>query len=279
MLQTLQLQQQTQQLQTENVHNSSVKLPKIEIMSFNGDKQRFHEFWDQFECTIHKNTKLSNVEKFTYLKGKLYGAAQSAISGLTLTNDNYNVALSILDERFGDKQDAVDSHYTELINLPTVANRTVELRTLYDKIERNFRSLEALGQNVDQAIFISMVTSKLPRDVMMQLEIQKGTGTKWSVGRLREMLKAHIQAREAAESHTKPDKPSEPKPTTQFTTQKFKPQPANQFKPRYSAEALVTTTQDHRSRYEPKRLCVYCQGSHWSDQCATYKTVEERKQK
>jgi hypothetical protein len=46
------------------------------------------------------NTKLSNIKKFSYLKGKLHGQAQSAISGLTLSNENYDVAVDILKERF-----------------------------------------------------------------------------------------------------------------------------------------------------------------------------------
>ena len=77
-----------------------VQLPKLEIMSYNGDKQKFKEFWDQFEYTVHMNTKLSNIKKFSYLKGKLHGQAQSAISGLTLSNENYDVAVDILKERF-----------------------------------------------------------------------------------------------------------------------------------------------------------------------------------
>ena len=97
------------------------------------------EFWDQFECTVHRNTKLSDIEKFSYLKGKLYGQAQSAISGLTLSNENYDVAVDILKERFGDIQTAVNTHYVELINLPQVTNRTTDLRMIYDKIEQNLR--------------------------------------------------------------------------------------------------------------------------------------------
>jgi len=49
---------------------------------------------------------------------------------------------------------------------------------IYDKIEQNLRSLEALQQNIDQDVFISMITTKLPKEVLVQLEIQKGTGVK-----------------------------------------------------------------------------------------------------
>ena len=121
---------------------------------------------------------MSDIKKISYLKGKLHGQAQSAISGLTLSNENYDVAVDILKERFADVQTAVNTHYVELINLPQVTNRTTDLRMIYDKIEQNLRSLEALQQNIDQDVFISMITTKLPKEVLVQLEIQKGTGVK-----------------------------------------------------------------------------------------------------
>jgi hypothetical protein len=80
--------------------NSAVKLPKIDLISYNGDKLKWTEFWDAFKCTVHKNTKLSNIEKFIYLKIKVYGEAKRAISGISLTDGNYSVAIKTLKERF-----------------------------------------------------------------------------------------------------------------------------------------------------------------------------------
>jgi hypothetical protein len=49
-------------------------------------------------------------------------------------------------------------------------------------------------------IYTLPVTSK---EVLVQLEIQKGTGVKWSVRKLRHLYKGYVLAREAAESQTK----------------------------------------------------------------------------
>ena len=56
---------------------SSVKLQKIDIVSYSGDRLKWNEFWDSFECTVHKNSRLSNIEKFSYLISKLSGEATS----------------------------------------------------------------------------------------------------------------------------------------------------------------------------------------------------------
>ena len=62
-----------------------MKLPKLEIAVFSGDKLKWTEFWDAFENAAHNNPRLSNIEKFNYLRSKLNGEAKRAIQGLTLS--------------------------------------------------------------------------------------------------------------------------------------------------------------------------------------------------
>ena len=63
-----------------------MKLPKLEFLPFNGNKLKCKEFWDLFECTVHKNTKLTDIEKLSYLPSKIVGEARGAIAGLVLSN-------------------------------------------------------------------------------------------------------------------------------------------------------------------------------------------------
>ncbi|KAH3857248.1 hypothetical protein DPMN_099854 [Dreissena polymorpha] len=55
------------------------------MVSFDRDKLKWTEFWDSFETVVHHNKRLSNVEKFTYLKSKVLGEAKYVIAGLSLT--------------------------------------------------------------------------------------------------------------------------------------------------------------------------------------------------
>ena len=71
-----------------------------------------------------------------------------------------------------------------------------DLTTLYEHIEKHLRSLDALEENIDQNIFISMITSKIPKEVLMQLELQKGARNKWNVRDLREIFSNYVVARE-----------------------------------------------------------------------------------
>ena len=89
--QQLQQQQQISIGQLRNSKTSSVRLPKLEIPSFNGDKLKWTEFWDAFEASIHKNTNISAIEKLNYLMSKLSGEAKQSVSGIHLSNENYAV--------------------------------------------------------------------------------------------------------------------------------------------------------------------------------------------
>ena len=130
---------------------------------------KWAEFWDTFETTIDSNESLSGVDKLKYLKSKLIGEAKQAVSGITLSNENYKVATNLLKERFGDQQTVFNSHYAELINFNPASNNTKSLRSMYDQVKKNLRCLEALDQDVNQNVFIFMVTSKIPRDILIQL--------------------------------------------------------------------------------------------------------------
>ena len=78
--------------QSSRRHSStgnSVKLPKLEIPCFSGEKLKWAEFWDSFEAAVHLNTSLSEVEKLNYLMSKLSGEAENSVSGIQLSNENY----------------------------------------------------------------------------------------------------------------------------------------------------------------------------------------------
>lgn len=279
--QQLKLQQEFIEKQSRQTNNppTSVRLPKLDVVSFSGNRLYWLEFWDSFRSAVHSNEKLAPVDKFNYLRGKLTGEARSAIAGLSLTNENYSVAIKILHERFGDTQEIIDVHYKRLLNLAPAKSTTESLRMFIDKAERHLRSLEVLSENVDQHVFVSMLRSKLPSDVLLQLELLKPQDKKWSVQSLRDILRQYIVSREKAE-RPKPVEISNQKATHKNQYPMGKPNNINgqlsdvraqQTGAFMSSERKVTSTQSKK--------CRFCEKGHWSDECNKYKTVDERKKK
>ncbi|KAM7282439.1 uncharacterized protein ISCGN_002589 [Ixodes scapularis] len=83
---------------------TGVKLPKLQLLQYQGELTLWQPFWEQFQTAVHRNTRLTEGDKFQYLRSLLSGPAASAISGLQATAECYKDAIEILSERFGNKQ-------------------------------------------------------------------------------------------------------------------------------------------------------------------------------
>ena len=91
-------------------HEASVKLPKLEFPKFYGDITKWRDFCDSFQSAVHNNAKLADINKLNYLRAQLGGEALGVISGLQLTGENYQVAIALLRERYGDQSRIRQAH-------------------------------------------------------------------------------------------------------------------------------------------------------------------------
>ena len=123
---------------------SQIKLPKITLKEYDGSLLSWNNFWSQYNVAVHKNGDLSVVQKFTYLKSFLTGAAERSIQGLTLVEENYDNAVEILLSRFGNKQMRITAHMNELRNLKRVdtLNNTLDMRKMFEILEFNINNLK-----------------------------------------------------------------------------------------------------------------------------------------
>ena len=246
----------------------TVRLPKLELKKFDGNVLKWQEFWDTFEATIHNNPTLQPIDKFNYLRAELQSDALKSIGGLELTNANYETAVNMLHERYGRKQLILDNHYNQLSEMPTASNKASSLRSTYDDIEQHLRSLESLGEDINQRQFITTIRNKLPKVVIARLELQKDPDVDWSVEKLRKCLRTYITAQEVAENQ----KIANSEETNKHQSYRYRqhPQPKQVFG---SADMMLANERPQR------RKCIFCQRNHWSDECRTVSTIEERKEK
>ena len=126
-----------------------VKLPKISLPHFRGNLMRWTAFWDSFNSAIHTNDRLSEIDKFNYLRSLLESTASDAIAGLALSAANYGEAVEI------------SKHMESLLSITAVTsdNHLRDLRRLYDQAEANIQSLKALG--IEPESYGAMLSSVL----------------------------------------------------------------------------------------------------------------------
>ena len=56
-----------------NSVNIGVRLPKINLPTFNGEQTQFQTFWQSFDCAVHSNEGISKIHKLNYLLNVLEG--------------------------------------------------------------------------------------------------------------------------------------------------------------------------------------------------------------
>jgi len=83
------------------------------------------------QASVDKNFGISGLDKTNYLSGLLKGQAATVILGLPLSESNYQRAVDLLKERFGQKQVLINAHMGALLKSPSATNDVKNLRSLY----------------------------------------------------------------------------------------------------------------------------------------------------
>lgn len=257
-----------------------IKLPKLSINKFDGDSSNWLSFWSQYENAIHKNDDLSNVDKFNYLHSLVSGAPANAISGFSLTNENYAKAIELLKQRFGRNDLVINAHISKLLNLEPVKNpnNTFALRKLYDNIEIQVRNLSSL--NVTSGTYGTLLTpillKLLPNELNLEFNRKRKSKEKFDVDELLEFLREEIECREI--SNQIQDK-IHAQHSLNYSKEK------RQFKnPIPTAATLAAGSErfgvQQSKQIEKKLSCVFCGKSHGSTDCSFALTLspEQRKQ-
>ena len=176
-----------------------VKLPKIELKKFDGDILKWQTFWDQYESAVHKQPNLSDVDKFSYLRTLLSATASESISGLALTNENYNEAVNLLNERFGNKQLLINAYMDSFHKIQAVKsmNQVKELRTIYDQLESTVRNLNSMDVKTEMygCFLVPILTQKLPNELKMIMS-REFKNNIWDFNEMLKISKQELQAKE-----------------------------------------------------------------------------------
>ena len=77
--------------------SKGVKLPKLDVPTFDGNILNWKCFWEQFCISVHDRTSPSDSEKLVYLQHALIdGSAKHVIEGLSCSGEHYTEAVKCL---------------------------------------------------------------------------------------------------------------------------------------------------------------------------------------
>ena len=260
----------------EPTHNADVttrytgiRLPKMELKTFDGNVRRWHEFWECFEHGVHNNGSLPDHQKLQYLKNCLKGAAFVTISDLDMKGDHYPAAVKLLKERYGHKNVLRKSHFDGLESLPMISHSydLQKLKRFYDELECHVKALAAIEVKPEEyaTTMIPKVISKLPVDIRIKLTEGQDENEDLSVMELLEGLRKSIKVMEKCGVQMKTSSEHGKQLESRPQRQSFN----SSSRPLLSSGAALTST-------EKRDKCEFCLGHHQAAECSRYQTAEER---
>ena len=152
-----------------------MKLPSLNIPTFDGEPTKWKSYWQQFEATIHNSKKLDDQLRMQYLLKLLTTQkAKDAIEGIDAVAEAYPEAVAALKGRFDRPQVIHRAHVRALLNVSPVKNgSSMELRQLHDTLQHHLRSLKAMDKLDFERFITALGESKL--DPLTMVEWQKFT--------------------------------------------------------------------------------------------------------
>lgn len=143
---------------------SQARLPSIELPVFTGKLTDYIPFINLFNSLIHENSAIDSVQKLYYLRTYLRNEPLDIIKNLPLTPESYNQALSLLNNRYNNKQKITNEHINALIDLKPMPKSTASnLREFISRIRQELAALTNLEPNVKHwdTILLCLLSRKL----------------------------------------------------------------------------------------------------------------------
>ena len=244
-----------------------VKLPTLQMRNFSGKVQDWQEFRDSFKSAIHDDTGLAKVDKFKYLRSFLDEPTRWVISGLSLTDAEYDLAVKILMKRFAKPSLIKRAHINDMMSLnPMFNERNVgRLRHLLNDIESHYRGIKALGVDKEtySSIVVPVLMDKRPESIRINMIRFGGDYLKWGLDKMMGTLAKEVEIRESHVSVFRPNvlpSPAIPRPT------------ASQHQKEKTGTASIVFTQQPVGK-----KCPFCYESHDAEDCTNVKGPDERK--
>ena len=147
-----------------------VKLPKLDVPTFDGNILNWRSFWEQFHVSVHNRSNLSDSEKLVYLRHSLKdGSAKNVIEGLSRSGEYYAEAIECLRSRYDRPRLIHQTHVRMILEAPALKDGSgKELRRLHDTVQQHIRALKAMDYEPSGPFITSVLELKLDVDTMSE---------------------------------------------------------------------------------------------------------------
>ncbi|KAL0861558.1 hypothetical protein ABMA27_009065 [Loxostege sticticalis] len=150
----------------------NIKLPPIELPSFDGKTQNWPKFYESFKSNIHNNNQLTDSQRVQYLVGKLTHDALKVTAGIVPTGETYNIIWESLVKKFQDKR-ALGTHYlNNIFDSKGCINTSNSLDTFIGMYTSSVAALKQLGiEDLSDFILFHCALRKIDSQTVQAFEL------------------------------------------------------------------------------------------------------------
>lgn len=158
---------------TSKGHVGTMRLPRLEMRTFDGDHENWPLFYETFRAVVHDNPELTDGERIQYLVGRLQGKALAICQGILPSAENYKVIWNALINKYNDKRLLASSYLDKLLDLPTVDSRSASsLEEFVDKFSSIISALRQLEiTSLEDQLFIHIGCKKINLETVKAFEM------------------------------------------------------------------------------------------------------------
>ena len=141
-----------------------MKLPKLTLPTFDGDHTMWVSFWDIFTSIIDGHSDLTDVQKFTYLKGQLLGEAAELVKGFKVEVASYKLAVDLLKKTYGQPEKIKEALVQDVLGLTPPMYEVDSFKQFYASFKNLIGSICGMETTLDEMIAV-ILTAKLPSPI------------------------------------------------------------------------------------------------------------------
>lgn len=163
----------------QSAQQTHVRLPPIELKSFDGTIKNWPEFKSNFEALIHHNETLSKTAKFHYLRNSVIGPALALVKELPLTEPNYDIAWVTLNKQYENQRILAADLLNKILKFPSIKRENeIELAQFVTTFSECYTALQALPiQNLSNFIMLHLGLKCLPPGTQKAFERTRDSET------------------------------------------------------------------------------------------------------
>ncbi|EDW27207.1 GL21160 [Drosophila persimilis] len=230
---------------------SSVQLPKLPVPTFTGKFVDWPAFHDAFVQLIHNNQKLSDVQRFHFLKQALPSDRDEDIQQMALAGNNYATAWSLVLKRYDNKRLQFMYHMNGLYDLPQLTKeQSADIKHMLNVATVCLNAFKNLDV---QHWMAHHLTSRLPSPTLQAWELHLGSSAELATfSQLQSFLNDRLVSIDVFENRG------------HSTTRTPVPQPVNQRHPKKSVGNVTYKGNSFHAKaaVAEHTRCPHCSDSH-----------------